>query len=210
MPTMILSHPRSMSTVFASHFPDYRGEVFEQRLLKSSSFYGKHPDLYEQDIHEFMVQYLEDFRNSIGPTTTFKVHYHQLLKWRDAASLVDTLNLDVIAIERLDRFAALKSFFIGLRKGFYKTVEKQIEPFHVSRSEFDACREIMCERYQEGLEKFKPGIVVHGEYWEKSIKLLGLPTKTDLPEKQNSAQSENLILNLSEVEQWWQQRMVAV
>jgi len=202
---MILSHPRSMSTLAGSYFQNYVGEVFESMVFKKrTDFFPDHAELFTSNRAEFDRLYVEHLWATVPMTGAFKVHYHQIKKWDVAKELIKAWNPTVIAIERRDKLAAILSGILAMRRGFTKDSEVECAPFEVTRDEFAGWYEIVVNDFAIACDVYKAGVVLQGEYLHEGMTVLGRRRlSVTYPAEQRSLEHTSLIVNLKQCREWW-------
>lgn len=206
---MILSHPRSMSTLAGAYFDNYVGEVFESMVFKKrTDFFPDHAEIFVSDRKEFDRLYIEHLWASVPMTGAFKVHYHQIKNWDIAKDLVKAWNPTVIAIERRDKFAAILSGLLAMRRGFTKDSEVACEPFEVTREEFAGWYQIVVEDFHKACDVYRAGVILQGEYLQEGMTVLGRRRlSVTYPAEQKSLDHLGLIVNLKQCGEWWKAKV---
>jgi hypothetical protein len=188
----------------------YESELFEKLIFINGKFFQDEEmaELFTtspQIAKDLYINYLRQKYKDID--MTFKVHFCQIENWPAAQALIEEWNPSIIAIQREDKFAAIKSLAIATRRGYFFKSEKPIKPFIVDQNEFDRWYHIICECWELGIKKYNPAITIIGEKAKDAIIELKVDREFaggDEVKPQNSQQvAKDLILNLEEIEKWF-------
>lgn len=151
---IIYGHPRSRSTLICSHINGFPNETFalgkvtENLELDWSQNFDTRESLYTGRAG----LYLEKIRNN--PPNIFKLFGNHLHNWPEAFNFIKNLNYTAIRIYRKNRFDAIISGLIGVKRGQTSARQIEVPPFDVTLQQFVQAFNI---------------IVVQDLYWEKKF-----------------------------------------
>lgn len=210
MPTMIIGHERSKSTLMSECFEINWSEIFNLSLIDKKTFqrYEVLPselepnsELWRQSWSQDYLKYLEDILQS-EKYGVFKVFLDHIIHSSEAIKLIERINPRIFGIHRENKLDAIKSMLLAKKRGFHLAEHKEYEPFIVYKDEFISAYQSCVSNYQTLKKIFSPNWSITYETFDPLMFYYGEKIPSTQP--QHSMEAFEHILNLYEVDQWYQ------
>lgn len=217
MVRMILAHPRSRSNLLGSAYPNYLNEVFTPGWIETTQFYKENRALLlkgKDYDSPFVRKYIQHLRDTLKPDMdfTFKVHYCGIKDWIEAQELIEYWNPgQIIACQRTNKKASVLSVLLADKHGYTSFHHLPQLPFRVTKEQFDYGFERCVTDWYAGLKVYTPT-----EWFEYDTIPAHICAKFKWDQQryqafldeckyknQKSDDRLNKIINLEQVNQWW-------
>ena len=218
MVRMILAQPRSRSNLLGSAYPGYVNELFTPGWIQTTTFFKENRDLLKYGSgpgDQFAAAYAKHLRQTMHPNMdfTFKVHYCGIKDWPEAQELIEYWNpTEIIGCHRSNKKASVMSTLLADKHGYTSFHDLPHTPFRVTKEQFDYAFERCVIDWYAGLEVYTPT-----EWYEYDTIPAHICSRFNWDDARyraflaecrykdlRSEQRLNKILNLDQVEEWWQ------
>lgn len=210
MPTMIIGHERSKSNLMTDCFETNLSEIFNLSIIDKKTFlrYQVLPselelnsELWRQNWSQEYLKYVEDLLLT-EKDAVFKVFLDHIIHSQEAIKLIERIHPRVFGIFRENQLDAIKSMLLAKIRGFHLTEQKVYEPFVVREDEFILAYQSCVQDYQMLKKIFPPDWSTTYETFDPLMFYYG--EKIPETRAQRSKEAFEHILNLREVDQWYQ------
>ncbi len=210
MLTLIIGHERSKSNLMTDCFETNLSEIFNLSIIDKNTFkrYQVLPselklnsELWRQSWSQEYLKYVEKLLLT-KKYAVFKVFLDHIIHSQEAIKLIKRMHPRVFSIHRENQLDAIKSMLLAKKRGFHSTEQIAYEPFSVAEDEFFSAYQSCVLDYQILKKLFPPDWSTTYETFDPSMFHCG--EKLPNTQAQNSKEAFEHILNLREVDQWYQ------